>query len=95
MLSTLGTSGGLTVLSTRPPSTSAGGPPSTSQAPPAVLVEAYLLHFDDDLYGESAGVSFSHRLRGEQRFESVEALIAQMRVDVETTERVLASADQP
>jgi riboflavin kinase/FMN adenylyltransferase len=61
----------------------------------AVLVEAYLLHFDGDLYGEWAGVSFSHRLRAEQRFESVEALVAQMRVDVETTERVLAPADLP
>jgi riboflavin kinase / FMN adenylyltransferase len=61
----------------------------------AVLVEAYLLHFDDDLYGEPARVSFSHRLRSEQRFDSVEALVAQMRVDVETTERVLTAADQP
>jgi riboflavin kinase / FMN adenylyltransferase len=60
-----------------------------------VLVEAYLLHFDGDLYGESAGVSFAHRLRGEQRFDSVEALIAQMQADVEATERVLATADLP
>jgi riboflavin kinase / FMN adenylyltransferase len=59
-----------------------------------VLVEAYLLHFDGDLYGEPAQVSFAHRLRDEQRFDSVEALIAQMRVDVEATEQVLASADQ-
>ncbi len=60
-----------------------------------VLVEAYLLHFDGDLYGEQARVSFSHRLRAEQRFDSVEALVAQMRADVEATERVLTSADHP
>jgi riboflavin kinase / FMN adenylyltransferase len=60
-----------------------------------VLVEAYLLHFDDDLYGERARVSFSHRLRDEQRFDSVDALVAQMRADVAATERVLASADLP
>ncbi len=60
-----------------------------------VLVEAYLLHFDGDLYGEAAGVSFAHRLRGEQRFDSIEALVAQMRADVEATERVLAPADLP
>jgi len=60
-----------------------------------VLVEAYLLHFDDDLYGEQARVSFAHRLRDEQRFDSVEALIAQMRADVEATEKVLATADLP
>jgi riboflavin kinase/FMN adenylyltransferase len=55
-----------------------------------VLVEAYLLHFDGDLYGEAARVSFHRHLRPEQRFESVEALIAQMQADVEETERVLA-----
>jgi riboflavin kinase/FMN adenylyltransferase len=60
-----------------------------------VLVEAYLLHFDGDLYGEHAGVSFAHRLRDEQRFDSIEDLVAQMRADVEATERVLASADHP
>jgi riboflavin kinase / FMN adenylyltransferase len=55
-----------------------------------VLVEAYLLHFDDDLYGEPARVSFHQHLRPELRFESVEALIAQMQADVEETERLLA-----
>jgi len=60
-----------------------------------VLVEAYLLHFDGDLYGEPARVSFAHRLRAEQRFDSIEELVAQMRADVEATERVLASADHP
>jgi riboflavin kinase / FMN adenylyltransferase len=60
-----------------------------------VLVEAYLLHFEGDLYGEAARVSFAHRLRDEQRFDSIEDLVAQMRADVEATERVLASADHP
>jgi riboflavin kinase / FMN adenylyltransferase len=60
-----------------------------------VLVEAYLLHFDGDLYGQPARVSFAHRLRDELRFDSVEDLVAQMRADVAATERVLASADLP
>jgi len=60
-----------------------------------VLVEAYLLHFEGDLYGEEARVSFAHRLRAELRFESIEELVAQMRADVAATERVLASADLP
>ena len=55
-----------------------------------VLVEAYLLDFDGDLYGEASRVSFHHHLRPEQRFESVEALIAQMTADVAETQRVLA-----
>ena len=60
-----------------------------------VLVEAYLLHFDGDLYGEHARVSFAHHLREELRFDSVEALVAQMRADVAATERMLAGADHP
>jgi riboflavin kinase/FMN adenylyltransferase len=60
-----------------------------------VLVEAYLLHFDGDLYSERGRVSFAHRLRDEQRFDSIEALVAQMRADVAATERVLTGADLP
>jgi len=60
-----------------------------------VLVEAYLLHFEGDLYGEHSRVSFAHHLREELRFDSVEALIAQMRADVAATEQVLAGADHP
>ena len=60
-----------------------------------VLVEAYLLHFDGDLYGEEARVSFAHRLRDDRRFDSVQDLVTQMRADVEATERVLAAADLP
>ncbi len=60
-----------------------------------VLVEAYLLHFEGDLYGERARVTFAHRLRDEQRFDSIDALVAQMRADVAATERVLAPADLP
>jgi riboflavin kinase / FMN adenylyltransferase len=50
-----------------------------------VLVEAYLLDRDVDLYGHVLRVEFSKRLRGERRFESVGALVDQMRRDVERT----------
>jgi riboflavin kinase/FMN adenylyltransferase len=60
-----------------------------------VLVEAYLLQFDGDLYGEPSRVSFAHRLRDEQRFESVEDLIAQMHQDVAQAEEMLGVADLP
>jgi riboflavin kinase/FMN adenylyltransferase len=49
----------------------------------AVLIEAYLLDRDVDLYGQALKVQFLKRLRGERRFESVEALVEQMRRDVE------------
>jgi riboflavin kinase/FMN adenylyltransferase len=47
-----------------------------------VLVEAYLLDFDADVYGERLALDFVARLRGERRFDSAEALIAQMHRDV-------------
>lgn len=51
-------------------------------------IEAYVLDFDGDLYGEQLGVEFSHRLRGMLKFDSIDPLIAQMHSDVEQT-RVL------
>jgi riboflavin kinase / FMN adenylyltransferase len=46
-----------------------------------VLVEAYLLDWDGDLYGATLDVEFIERLRDERRFETVEALVEQMQRD--------------
>jgi riboflavin kinase/FMN adenylyltransferase len=51
----------------------------------AVLVEAYLLDRDEDLYGRTLQLDFLSRLRGERRFDSVAALVEQMHIDVERT----------
>ncbi len=51
----------------------------------AVLVEAYLIDREVDLYGQTLRIDFLSRLRGERRFGSAEELIAQMRQDVERT----------
>jgi riboflavin kinase/FMN adenylyltransferase len=56
-----------------------------------LLVEAYLLDFDGDLYGETLRIAFVERMRGEKRFESVEALVAQMKRDVERAREVLSA----
>jgi riboflavin kinase/FMN adenylyltransferase len=48
-----------------------------------LLLEAFLLDFDGDLYGQIARVRFAKHLRGQQRFDSVDDLIAQMQRDVE------------
>jgi riboflavin kinase/FMN adenylyltransferase len=54
-----------------------------------LLVEAYLLDFDADIYGKPLRLEFLDRLRGERRFDSVDALIEQMDRDVEETRRVV------
>jgi riboflavin kinase/FMN adenylyltransferase len=51
----------------------------------AVLVEAFLLDREIDLYGHTLQLDFLKRLRGERRFESVDALVEQMKRDVELT----------
>jgi riboflavin kinase / FMN adenylyltransferase len=54
-----------------------------------LLVEAYLLDFDGDLYGRELRLDFIERIRGEQRFDSAEALIEQMHRDVDEIARIL------
>ena len=54
-----------------------------------LLVEAYLIDFDADLYGETLRIAFARRLRGERRFETAEALVDQMKRDVDDARRVL------
>jgi len=54
-----------------------------------LLVEAHLIDFDGDLYGETLRIAFASRLRGERRFDSADALVEQMRRDVEDARNVL------
>jgi SHS2 domain-containing protein len=54
-------------------------------------VEAYLLDFGSDLYGETMGLSFIRRLRGERKFDSVPALVAQIQSDVLTARHILSN----
>jgi riboflavin kinase/FMN adenylyltransferase len=55
-----------------------------------VLVEAYVLDFDGDLYGQRVKVRFREWVRGQERFDSTEELVEQMNADVEATRRILA-----
>jgi riboflavin kinase/FMN adenylyltransferase len=52
-------------------------------------IEAYLLDFSGDLYGRFMAVNFGARLRDEERFDGVEALTKQIRLDVERVREVL------
>jgi riboflavin kinase/FMN adenylyltransferase len=56
-----------------------------------VLVEAYLPDWSGDLYGQTLTLEFLARLRGERRFATVEALVEQMRRDVEDARAVYAA----
>jgi riboflavin kinase / FMN adenylyltransferase len=59
-----------------------------------LLVEAHLIDFDGDLYGEPLRVAFLERMRGEKRFESAGELVQQMHRDVERA-REICSATVP
>jgi riboflavin kinase/FMN adenylyltransferase len=56
-----------------------------------LLVEAFLIDWDGDLYGQNLRIAFVRRLRGERRFPAVEELIAQMHRDVEEAREACAS----
>ena len=68
------------VLGTWPAAISVGRRPTFLEGADP-LVEAHLLDFEGDLYTREARVSFGAWLRGEERFDSVEALIEQMDED--------------
>jgi len=55
-----------------------------------LLVEAFLLDFEGDIYGRELRLDFLDRIRGERRFESVEALVEQMHRDVDEIARLVA-----
>jgi riboflavin kinase / FMN adenylyltransferase len=52
-------------------------------------VEAYVLDFDGDLYGEHVGLDFAAHLRETLKFDGVEPLVAQMREDVAQVRRLI------
>lgn len=60
--------------------------------PPKELLEPYFFDFSGDLYGQEIEVAFHHFLRGEAKFDSLEALIEQMDKDCAEARRLLASS---
>jgi riboflavin kinase/FMN adenylyltransferase len=54
----------------------------------ALLLEAYLLDREVDLYGQTLRLEFLQRLRGERRFDSITSLVEQMRRDVERAREI-------
>ena len=55
------------------------------------MLEAHLLDFDGDLYGEHVKVRFAHFLRSERKFDGIEAIVAQLRLDVGHARELLSA----
>jgi len=55
------------------------------------LLEAHLFDFDRDIYGDYIHVDFIEHLRDEEKFESVDELVAQMKIDEENARLALAA----
>ncbi len=55
--------------------------------------EVHILDWEGDIYGETLRLAFVERLRGEQRFAGIDALIAQIGADVEQARTVLNGAN--
>ena len=54
-------------------------------------VEVHLIDFEGDLYGQELKVAFAERLRGEEKFDSIDALKEQMAADVQRTRDLLST----
>jgi len=81
---------GVSDLGRHPGALHIGPRPTFPGSPPSV--ELHLIDLDADLYGRRMRVDFVQRQRSVVRFESVDALVAQMRADVEQARQILGSA---
>jgi riboflavin kinase/FMN adenylyltransferase len=59
--------------------------------PPKELLEPHFFDFSGDLYGQEIEVAFHHFLRGEAKFDSLDALVAQMGRDCDEARRLLGA----
>jgi riboflavin kinase/FMN adenylyltransferase len=59
----------------------------------APIVEAHLLDFNEELYGEEVRLTFVDRLRDERKFEGPQALLEQIERDVSRAREILRRSD--
>ncbi len=76
---------------TLPTAINLGRRPTFYEQAHASLLEAHVLDFDGDLYGEHVAVRFVARLHGEIKYPSVEALVEGIARDVDDTRQILAT----
>ncbi|WP_075603269.1 bifunctional riboflavin kinase/FAD synthetase [Saccharicrinis aurantiacus] len=53
-------------------------------------IEVHIFNFSDDIYSEEVVIEFVDRVRNEQKFESVDALKAQLKIDEQTVKKLLS-----
>jgi len=74
---------------------SIGANPTTDAEGSPVRVEAFLLDgFSADLYGATVDLAFHRRLRSEEKFASLDALVNQMTLDVAAVRRLISCHDE-
>jgi riboflavin kinase/FMN adenylyltransferase len=74
----------------RPAAISLGRRPTFHADAERSLLEVFVLDFDGDLYDQAVKVRFVDRIRAEEKFDSIDALVEQMHRDVDATREVLA-----
>ena len=81
--------------SVHPAAISVGRRPQFYAKDGVLLVEAFLLDFDGDLYGEAIEVQVAERVRGQLRFSSTEELVEQMGRDIEAVRALVSAPAEP
>jgi riboflavin kinase/FMN adenylyltransferase len=71
--------------------TNVGVRPTFEASSVPTRVETHLLDFNGDLYGEEMELTFLARLRPEQKFSTIEELIAQIQSDIKNARAILAT----
>jgi len=60
---------------------------------PKLSLEVHVLDFNGDLYGKHVHVEFLHKIRNEMKFDGLDALKAQIAIDVELARNFLGTVD--
>jgi riboflavin kinase / FMN adenylyltransferase len=68
-----------------------GTRPTFNSADQTAHIEAHIIDYSDDLYGYQISIEFIAKLRGEQRFQSVEELIKQIHHDINQTREIIVN----
>ena len=74
--------------------TNVGVRPTVEDNDGRVTVEGFILDFDGDLYGKELRMEFYHRIRGEQKFPSLQELSQEIRRNAEETRAYFLAASQ-